>query len=293
MITYILYNPHAGHGSSADDAKALASKYTGDVTLYDMTEITDYAALLSPLTASDRVIVCGGDGTLNRFVNDTEGVAIHCEILYFAMGTGNDFLHDLGLAPGADPVAVNKYIENLPVAELKGKKYRFFNNVGFGIDGYCCEVGDRLKASSDKPVNYTAIAIKGLLFHYKPKKATVVVDGKTYTYKKVWLATTMKGRYYGGGMMSAPMQDRLAEDGETTVVVFHGKGRIGTLLAFPKFSAGAHAKKKMSCLSLHKGKDITVSFDKPAAVQVDGETVLDVTSYHVLAGKDAPVFETV
>ena len=46
-------------------------------------------------------------------------------------------------------------------------KRRFINGIGFGIDGYCCEVGDQLKAKSDKPVNYASIAIKGLLFHYK------------------------------------------------------------------------------------------------------------------------------
>lgn len=293
MITYILYNPHAGHGSSQDKAEQLGKKYEGEVSLLDMTEITDYAALLSPLSKEDRVIVCGGDGTLNRFVNDTASINFPCEVYYYAIGTGNDFLHDLDLTLGTDPIEVSKYIKDLPITEIKGKTYRFFNNVGFGIDGYCCEVGDQIKETSDKPVNYTGIAIKGLLFHYKPTTATVVVDGKTYTYKKVWLATTMKGRYYGGGMMAAPHQDRLADDGETTVVVFHGKGRIGTLLAFPKFSAGEHGKKEMKCLSLHKGKDITVTFDKPAAVQVDGETILDVTSYRVRATKSAPVLETV
>ncbi len=293
MITYILYNPHAGHGSSAQKATELAAKYEGDVTLYDMTEIADYAAFLSPLGETDRVIVCGGDGTLNRFVNDTEGVAIKCEVYYFAMGTGNDFLHDLDKKPGDAPIQVNTYIENLPVVEVKDKKYRFFNNVGYGIDGYCCEVGDKLKATSDKPINYTSIAIKGLLFHYKPKTATVVVDGKAYTYKKTWIATTMKGRYYGGGMMSAPHQDRLAEDGKVSVVIFHGKGRLGTLLDFPKFSAGKHGQKPMKDITVLTGTDITVSYDVPTAVQVDGETVLGVSSYRVLVGKTAPVLETV
>ena len=280
MNTYILYNPHAGHGSSADKAAELAKKYE-NVTLVDMTAIESYANFLAPITADDCLIVCGGDGTLNRFINDTEGLAITCKVYYFAMGTGNDFLHDLGMKPGVDPIEVDKYIKNLPVAEVNGKKFRFFNNVGYGIDGYCCEVGDKLKATSDKPIDYTAIAIKGLLFHYEPKTATVVVDGKTYTYKKVWLATAMKGRYYGGGMMSAPHQDRLAEDGQVSIVIFHGKGRIGTLLDFPKFSAGKHGKKPMKDVTVLTGYDITVSYDKPAAVQVDGETVLDVSTYHV------------
>ncbi len=292
MKVYILYNPHAGHGSSIAKAEALAAKYEGEVVLQDMTAIESYEALLSPLTAEDRVILCGGDGTLNRFVNDTEGVALACEVLYYAIGTGNDFLHDLDLKVGADPLPVKKYLENLPVVEVKGKQYRFLNGVGFGIDDYCCEVGDKMKAESDDPVNYTSIAIKGLLFHYKPTNATVTVDGVTHAYKKVWIAATMKGRYYGGGMMTAPAQDRLAEDGEVTLVLFHGKGRLTTLVVFPSIFKGEHVK-HTNMVAVHRGADITVTFDRPAPLQVDGETVLDVTSYRVRAGRLAPVFETV
>ena len=35
------------------------------------------------------------------------------------------------------------------------------------MDGYCCEEGDKHRAVSDKPVNYTTIAIKGLLYKFK------------------------------------------------------------------------------------------------------------------------------
>ena len=34
-------------------------------------------------------------------------------------------------------------------------------------------------------INYTGIAIKGLLFNFKPKNATVTVDGIRHEYKKV------------------------------------------------------------------------------------------------------------
>ena len=76
----------------------------------------------------------------------------------------------------------------LPTVIVNEKEYKFINGVGFGIDGYCCEVGDEQRAKSDKPVNYTSIAIKGLLFHFKPVNATVTYDGKSRTFPKVWLS---------------------------------------------------------------------------------------------------------
>jgi diacylglycerol kinase family enzyme len=135
-----------------------------------------------------------------------------------------------------------------------------------------------------KPVNYTSIAIKGLLFHYKPANAIITVDGESFSYKKVWIAAAMKGRYYGGGMMTAPKQDRLADDGKVTLVVMYGSGKLKTLMVFPSIFKGEHVN-HTEMVAVHTGKEITVTFDRPTPLQIDGETVLGVTSYKVSAGK--------
>ncbi len=105
------------------------------------------------MEADDFVIISGGDGTLNRFINDTEGIEYPCDILYFPNGSGNDFARELGAEKGGTPFSITKYIHDLPTVTVKGKTCRFLNGVGFGIDGYCCEVGDRLKETSVESVN--------------------------------------------------------------------------------------------------------------------------------------------
>ena len=277
MKYYVLYNKLAGCGNSFDEAKKIAEFCPEEPSYIDVLDV-NYSDLLSNAGEEDVIIISGGDGTLNRFVNETEGLDVKCDVMYYASGTGNDFLHDLGKEKGGAPFSIKEYIKDLPTATVKGKTYRFLNNVGFGIDGYCCEVGDAKKAKSDKPVNYTAIAINGLLFHYKPTSATVTVDGVEYKYKKVWLAPTMNGRFYGGGMMAAPEQERLSEDKKLSVMLFYGKGRLKTLMAFPSIFKGEHVKRK-DMVVIHTGKEISVKFDSPAAVQIDGETILGVTEY--------------
>ena len=160
------------------------------------------------------------------------------------------------------------------------------NGIGYGIDGYCCEEGDKQKAKSDKPVDYTAIAIKGLLFHFKPTNAKITVDGVTKEYKKVWIAPTMKGRYYGGGMMVTPNQDRLSEEGKVSSAVLYGSSALKTLIVFPSIFKGEHVK-HTEMVEIRGGHEITVEFDRPTALQIDGETVLGVTSYTVKTGKTA------
>ena len=282
MKYYILYNPLAGNGACWAHVVALSHRLEGETEYIDMTKVQSYAALFAAIDAEDALILCGGDGTINRFVNDTEGLELRCDVLYFATGTGNDFLRDLEKGADEAPLSIKKYLSDLPCVQVNGKQYRFLNNVGFGIDGYCCEVGDELKKTSSKPVNYTAVAIKGLLFHYRPTNAVVSVDGVEYQYKKVWLAPTMKGRFYGGGMMAAPAQDRTDEGGSLSVMLFHGAGRLKTLMAFPSIFKGEHVK-RTNMVALHTGKEIYVKFDRPSPMQIDGETILGVTEYRANA----------
>lgn len=275
---YVLYNPLAGGGKGAEDAKLLQMVMDEELEFFDMTRITNYAALLSDLQKDDFIIVAGGDGTLNRFINATAELNIPQEILYFPMGTGNDFAKEMGKEALCTPISISKYIKELPTVTVKGKTYHFLNGVGFGIDGYCCEVGDQLRTIPGKKVNYTSIAIKGLLFHFDARNAKVTVDGKEHTYKKVWIAPTMLGKYYGGGMIPTPDQDRLSPEKTLSVMLFDGAGRLRTLCVFPSIFKGEHVK-HTNMVAVHTGHEITVEFDRPTPLQIDGKTILNVTSY--------------
>ncbi len=290
MKHYILCNPLAGNGHFSDNAWLASMRTRGlNIVEKDITTLSnrsEYEAFLSELASEDIIILCGGDGTINRFVNATDGLDIQQDIAYFPAGTGNDFLKDIEKTDVTDFFSIKEYLSGLPTVEVNGNTYRFLNNVGFGIDGYCCEVGDAQKAANkgkvkSKPVNYTAIAIKGLLFHFKPRLAVVTVDGVSYTYKKAWLAPTMKGRYYGGGMIATPAQDRKSSNGKLSVMIMHGAGKLHTLMVFPSIFKGEHIKNKM--VAVHEGHDIHVCFDRPTALQIDGETILGVTEYRAKA----------
>ena len=83
------------------------------------------------------------------------------------------------------------------------------------------------------------------------------------------------GRYYGGGMMPAPEQDRFG-DGKCSLVLFHGSGKLKTLMVFPSIFKGEHINHK-KYVSVFSGKEITVKYDEPKPLQVDGETILGIT----------------
>lgn len=286
MKTYVLYNPKAGSGAGRDAAMKLRAVCAEELEFRDITAIESYADFFDRIGPSAKVILAGGDGTLNRFLNDTAEAMLPNPIYYYAVGSGNDFLRDLGLEKGAEPVCIDLYRKKLPLVEAGGHTYRFLNGVGYGIDGYCCEKGDALRDAGGKKINYTAIAIKGLLFHYKPANAVVTVDGVRHEFRKVWLAPTMNGRFYGGGMMPTPAQDRLGEDGAVSVMVMQGSGKLRTLAIFPSIFSGRHVS-HAKCVHILRGHEITVRFDRPRPLQIDGETLHSVTEYTVHAGASA------
>lgn len=279
----ILYNSICKNVSLEKVQNVAAEFPSADEFIYeDITKIEDLYAYLCALNGEEVVTVCGGDGTVNCLINILDGRTVPCTIYYYPMGTGNDFYSDV--QKGNRLIELNPYIKDLPTVTVNGKDYRFINGVGYGIDGYCCEEGDRMRAQGAERINYTGIAIKGLLFRFKPSNAVVTVDGKEYRYNHVWLAPSMIGRYYGGGMIIAPDQDRLNERKELSLVVLHTRSALRALLIFPGIFKGKHVKnKKMT--AVHTGREITVTFDRPTACQVDGETISGVLSYTARFGK--------
>lgn len=284
----ILYNPKAGNGWNEAKQQAAAEAFPSTkADFFDMTK-TDLGSFLKSMTdETDALAIVGGDGTINRFVNDAKGIQINVPIYYLAGGSGNDFLHDIGGESGK-PIRIDGYIKDLPEVTVNGKTSSFINGIGYGIDGYCCEVGDAQKLSGKTEINYAGIAIKGLLFHFHPSNAVVMVDGVRHTFKKVWLAPTMFGRYYGGGMMPTPAQDRNKKERQLSVLVWHGSGKLSTLAAFPSIFKGKHIKHEKMCEIL-TGKEISVEFDSPCALQIDGETVLNVSGYTASVKVTVPV----
>lgn len=285
---HILYNPLAGCGNCLDDAGMLDVIY--DVTEYrDITKPIDYREYFSLLAPDDEVIICGGDGTLSRFANDTRDISIRNPIYYFACGRNNDFVRDLGLGINSEPsFRVNDYLRPLPTVSVNGESRLFINSVGFGLDSFCCPQRSR---DSDKRDSSTACkarlsfaALKALCRDWKPRIATISVDGVSQSFENVWLCSTFHGRYYCGGIMAAPEQDRLAPDRGISLLVIHGGGPLAALSLYPALTRGRHPRRKRQ-VSILRGKNIKVEFDSSAPLQVDGECFPSVSRYEARAAE--------
>lgn len=278
---FVLFNPLAGNGTCEKASAAIEQLFPQEDVEYVKDEGLDHEEFFGNLAPTDKVVLCGGDGTINYFANSMDTEKIQNELYYYPAGSGNDFYNDIRTCKEKKLVPVNEYFKGLPRVYVNGMTKKFVNGIGFGIDGYCCEEGDRQRQKHPgKRVNYTFVALKGLIYAYSRVNAKITLDeDKVVEYKDVWMVPSMNGRFYGGGMMCAPNQNRL-ESAQVSVIVVHSGSRIRLLLAFLSIFNGGHLKYK-NIVSEYKAKKVHVEFDRATALQIDGETVKNVTEYTV------------
>ena len=275
-MNYILYNPKSN--SEHNDLNIIPGKAELErrgAKQISLLEV-DLGEFLASLTAEDKVYLCGGDGTLHHFVNNTRGFKFPCPVYVIRSGTGNDFLNDIGQTDANSLFDVRRHMENLPEVEVDGEKRLFINGVGMGLDGEVCDGVEQYKKKTGKKANYTAIALKLLAYKYKRPSATVTVDGVTHRFNDVWMASAMHGRYFGGGMMIAPTQDRAT--GKMSVMVMHGGSRPKILTIFPSVFKGGHIK-HTEIVEIFECDEVTVQFDIPIGFQADGEVKPQMLTY--------------
>ena len=81
MKYHVLYNPKAGNGTGETETKNIEKHLAGEeIVYYDLTQ-NDTAGLIAKFPLCDKIVVSGGDGTLNRFINDTADMEISHDVL--------------------------------------------------------------------------------------------------------------------------------------------------------------------------------------------------------------------
>lgn len=283
-MVYIVYNPLASNKTAIEATKKVISFFGDrDMKVLTVQEIGDELTFCKRLIIQDTFVLIGGNGTLYHFINSVYGSGLDIDIFYYPSGAGSDFSKDVRFRdqnPDSGLIKLNKYLEHLPVCTFNGEKHYFINGVGFGIDGYVCEKSNELRDKTEKEINYSSIAIGGMLGKFHPCDATLTVDGVVHEYKSVWLIPTMIGRFMGGGMLVTPNQNRFNSNHTVSTLIWHSKNPVTALMNFPKLFSGEHLSKTNMC-EVVSGHHINVKLEKPQPLQIDGETFPDVIEYSV------------
>lgn len=262
----ILYNPISRNGANTNIVEKVVKKMKKkheSVRVKSLLEIEDKKEFLSNLDPETKIIIVGGDGTLNRVANEIRGIENLPEIYLYKAGTGNDFLRSLKNKKKL--TRIDQYLINLPNVTFKNEDIVFLNGIGLGFDALVCHTVEESKKKKNK-LNFFSSVFKSLK-NFQPFDFEVEIDGKRQRFKDAWFVSIMNSKYFGGGMKIAPKADR--ESDTLEVVVIHGISKFKLSLFFPLIYLGWHTGIKN--VKVFTGKNIKVFSDLPAYVQIDGD----------------------
>ena len=89
-MVYVLYNPLAGNRTCEEACKGVSDIFGSDEIRYiDLLTVDDIDAYIKRMCADDQIVICGGDGTLNRLINSIDAENLEQDVFYYPGGSGN------------------------------------------------------------------------------------------------------------------------------------------------------------------------------------------------------------
>jgi YegS/Rv2252/BmrU family lipid kinase len=266
----VIVNPIAGNSKCGRSvplliAKLLERGITHELTVSRYSGQVRELALQAKEQGCERIIVCGGDGTINEAINALADSDVKLGVL--PLGTGNDFARTLGIIEDLDfacNVLRDEKVRKVDLVKVNGNKY--YGSVGgIGFDAEVASWANRYKRFAPGTTIYL-LAILAKLFTYKFKRVAIAHDTGNHT-GEILMAAIGNTEWYGGGINITP--SAVMDDGVLDICVVQKINKLKLLLFFPSVLKGTHAR--FSEVKLYRTKKISISSETPLQLLGDGE----------------------
>lgn len=296
---HVIINPAAKSGKGKQLWGQLESVFKERGVPYQVhftKQEKDAGRFAESLTANGgkvRLLVCGGDGTLNEVLQgiyDLDAV----ELAYIPQGSANDFARDFA-EQGTPKERLRRILTRKPyrmdvglvqVTGQDGTRYlrRFAGSSGIGFDAAVCEEVERsvMKRYLNRlhlgKLAYLIVALKQLV-RLPQHPVQIVLDGeKKLEMKRCLFTSFMVHRFEGGGFMFCPDAD--ASDGKLDLCLAENLTRRRFLRVLPSAFTGKHVRNERE-IHILRAKDIVVRAKEPMYFHVDGEVVCCAKKLHL------------
>lgn len=276
MKHIFVINPAAGQGKALNFIKPkieeVCAKYSLDYEIHvteKQGEGLEYTRNRAASGEEIRFYACGGDGTLYDIVNGTFGYK-NVQVAVIPLGSGNDFIRLFGTKE--EFLVLDDVVNGVPVEfdVIKCGDEIAINQCSMGMDAEVCAMQGKIKKLplvTGEGAYYIG-CLYAIIKKFRNKFTYKIDDGEEIT-KDCLFCFCGNSRWYGGGFMAAPLA--LPEDGLLDfVIVEAGVSRIKLTSLLNKYKRGEHLDWDIT--SFQRGKKLVIHSDKPAAVNVDGET---------------------
>ena len=251
MKPLLVVNPRSGGGATGTAFGAMRGpieRALGEVDVA-MTERQGHGSDLAregAMAGRSLVVAVGGDGTVHEVANGLLASKTRAELGVIGQGTGGDFRKSLDIEHRLDSYLeriVSGRRRSLDVGKFSGggkDDHHFVNILSVGLGGLV----DRYVADGPSGLGgkaaYFGASLRALVNARLGHVRCTVTNGST-TEEHVlrsFMIAVCNGRFFGGGMMVAPMAE--VDDGVLEVVALGATSKIGFALTSGKIYRGKH-----------------------------------------------------
>ena len=271
MRILVIANPISGAGRGRREAERLvplleARGHAGELALTTAAGDARQLAARAGGDPPDRIVVVGGDGTLNEVVNGLDDPGA-IPLAQLGVGTANMLARELAVPRNAGDVA--EVIEGgalHPIDVGRANGQRFLMNVSCGFDAMVVQA---IRERRSGTLGFHAYVVPTLktLWRYREPHLTVRLDGGEAQPAGVVIVSSL--RNYGG--LFAVADSARLDSGDFTVCLFQRARRRDLV----RYILGAFLRPlaRLRGVTIARATRIEVTSPEPVAVQIDGDYV--------------------
>lgn len=286
MRLRVLFNPAAGRGRARRKiATALRRLHERGASIEFLQSksaehLIDLAASTRAGTC-DRLVICGGDGTVNLAIRRLSLLEVPVAII--PLGSGDDFAQHVGIPrdtiQAADTVLDGEE-RRVDVALANG--IRYLGVAGLGFDSEVAARANMVRRLRGSLVYL--YAIMRVLPAFRPHRVQVSMNGSS-KWEQIMFAVVGNTPRYGAGIHVVP--SAVVDDGQLDLCMVRECGRWDLLTTLPRAYAGGHVKKKF--VTTARAPEFRFETAEMLQVFADGEHLTDAPVSMTLASEQLRV----
>lgn len=270
----LIYNPKAGNGLFKNNLDYIVDKFQRRRMLLipvrsDRKDVGDFLRQLSKVDYRKeyrKIIIAGGDGTINHVINLMINFEIDLPIAVFPAGTANDFAYYFDLPHKLEDMVKIATEENYTYADIGKANDQYFINVA--AIGFLVDVSQRTDPNIKNTLGVLSYYLRGIGELPNLKPIPVKITSEEYqAEEKIFFMLAMNGRSAGGFKRIAPMAS--INDGLLDVVIFKEMPVIELAPLLMSVLAGQHRENKH--VIYFNTRRLLVETDIEVGTDVDGE----------------------
>lgn len=304
-VTFII-NPASAFGKTKKRVKSIIKEIRAQKSNAKIF-LTQHALHAISLTktaiknGADRIVVIGGDGTLNEVVNgffDQHGNLHNPEVSVAIVpsGTGSDFCRSIN-APKGNSEAINFALTGesklcdvglVEARDPNGQKVRrhFINVSSLGISGLVAGLMRNVTKRLGATAAYFLSTAQAISTFEAPTIIITNASGQERTVSNCSLLSFANGRFYGSGMQIAPHAQ--LDDGLFDVVAITDLSLMFFLVNGYKVYQGTHLELSNVSVSQESICEVRTPSSVPVYIETDGELFAQLPATYTIRANILP-----